>query len=179
MKTYLDIDREYIESWWPNLEPNNHHETSPKSSKYNCFAWVLEKNDDRWAPYDGYTWFEGLEKIGHGEYHESDISYYLNGFKLIGYTLCDNGNFENGFEKIALYIKSGYVQHAAKQLEDGHWTSKLGIEYHDIEHYTLAVLEGDLYGYANIFMKRKRGIVQSFVRFITSSLKIFIIFNLV
>jgi hypothetical protein len=44
--------------------------------------------------------------------------------------------------------------HAARSLPNGRWTSKLG-NGEDIEHITLAVLEGDLYGKVRVFLKRQ------------------------
>jgi hypothetical protein len=110
--------------------------------------------DERWAPYSGYSWFKGFKKVH--EYPGEDVNLFVEGFASIGYELCDSSILENDFEKIAFYIKKGKgVEHIARQLENGNWTSKLG-EYHDIEHYNLIALEGGEYGSAIIFMKRRR-----------------------
>lgn len=133
---------------------DNHHETSEQSKKYNCIAWALNINDDKWAPYTGRTWFVGLKK-----YHNftgNDVQEHKDGFQTVGYEECQDGSLEIGFEKIAFYVKDGSVEHIARQLENGHWTSKLGEHYEDIEHYTLEALEGTLYGNAEVFMKRKK-----------------------
>ena len=69
--------------------------------------------------------------------------------------VCKNEKFENGFEKVALYVdKDGAPTHAARQLPNGKWTSKLG-NGEDIEHETIHVVEGDGYGKAKYFLKRK------------------------
>lgn len=62
-----------------------------------------------------------------------------------------------GFEKIAIYAKSGRFHHAARQLADGRWASKCG-KGHDIEHDDPFELQGDLRGYGSIeyFMQRPR-----------------------
>ena len=154
MNSTLDIPRYELEKCWPNLELNNHHKTSDKSDKYNCFAWAIDKNDDKWAPYSGYAWFPGFPKFDITDDPENDLDNYKAGFESIGYKECSDGEPEKGFEKIALYTIGKSVKHAAKQLENGHWTSKLG-KHDDIEHNTVNVLEGLCYGKVTIFMKRE------------------------
>ena len=44
--------------------------------------------------------------------------------------------------------------HAARQLSDGRWTSKLG-ELVDIEHPDLADVAGGIYGQPNLYMERR------------------------
>ncbi len=58
---------------------------------------------------------------------------------------CEQSEFEQGFEKIAIYVNNmGKPTHAARQLPSGYWTSKLG-RWIDIEH-TLAGLTESEYG---------------------------------
>ena len=66
--------------------------------------------------------------------------------------MCKSKHYEGGYEKIAIYVKSGIPTHAARQLENRLWTSKCGIG-EDIEH-NLEGLEGEHYGKAIHFMKR-------------------------
>jgi hypothetical protein len=65
---------------------------------------------------------------------------------------CEDGRLESGFEKIALFALEGLPKHAARQLQSGRWTSKLG-RLEDIEH-TLDDLTGALYGSVALVMKR-------------------------
>jgi hypothetical protein len=65
---------------------------------------------------------------------------------------------EAGFEKIAIYVDGdGVPTHAARQLSDGAWTSKLG-EWEDIRHLTLEAMEDDGlglgYGKVSLILKR-------------------------
>ena len=79
-------------------------------------------------------------------------------FLAAGYELCGDGNLEDGYEKIAIYAKDGEPTHAARQLGDGRWTSKLG-KYEDIEHDSLDALNGEgfgEYGSVALFMVRPR-----------------------
>ena len=48
----------------------------------------------------------------------------------------------------------GFPTHAAKQIDEHKWSSKLG-EHHDVSH-TIKSIEDGLYGKAIIFMKRKK-----------------------
>ena len=65
-----------------------------------------------------------------------------------------DGDLEEGVEKIAIYILNGKPEHAAKQLPDGRWSSKLG-DLDDITH-TLNGLSGNRYGQAQVFLSRQR-----------------------
>ena len=73
-------------------------------------------------------------------------------FTLLGYENCADGQSEVGFEKVAFYLRNGKPTHAARQLPDGMWTSKLGPDI-DINH-TLRGLEGPAYGQVVGFMRR-------------------------
>ena len=77
-------------------------------------------------------------------------------FRTLGYEACSDGSLEDGVEKVAIYLKNDKVKHMARQIASGRWTSKLG-RGEDIEHATLAELEGKRYGLVTDFMGRKRG----------------------
>ena len=49
----------------------------------------------------------------------------------------------------------GNWTHAAVQLNDGRWSSKLGV-HEDISHRTPESLESELYGVVNCYMRRPR-----------------------
>jgi hypothetical protein len=78
----------------------------------------------------------------------------VQAYETIGYSICEDGELEEGFEKIALYATSdGEVTHAARQLSNGRWTSKLG-RWEDIEH-ELAGLVCEMYGSVRQFLRRQ------------------------
>jgi hypothetical protein len=81
------------------------------------------------------------------------IDSFIEAFKTLGYEICENG-LEVGFEKIAIYSLNGQPTHAARQLENGNWTSKLG-RLEDIEHYSTRAVEDFKYGRVVVFMKRR------------------------
>lgn len=153
LKTLLDIPPSEIEKYFPNLRLDNHHGTSIQEAKYNCHAWAVHIDNDHWGPYKNLTWPLGAPR--NLEYEKDDVDYFIKGFQALGFKKCCNGKLKKGFEKIALYINNKSVEHTARQLPNGHWTSKLGINYDDIEHYTLEALENGEYGKVLIFMKRK------------------------
>lgn len=95
----------------------------------------------------GYHWPPGVPK-------EVTKSAFIEAYRSIGYEVCDGPSLEAGFEKIALYVDSDdSPTHAARQLPNGNWTSKLG-DFEDIEHPTLDCLNGDLYGRPVVYLAR-------------------------
>ena len=137
---------------WPNLTEANCAITSPDSSVYNCAAWVANDPDNWWQP---------LQVTGTitywpvGARRDETISAYEEAFGTLGYQACEDGSLESGAEKIALYADAaGVFMHAARQLADGRWTSKLG-GLADIEHPTVTDVAGGLYGQPNLFMRRR------------------------
>lgn len=131
--------------------------TSPSDPNYNCIAWAYHY-DNRWMwpggveekVMDGFHyWPDGIED-------STDVAAFIEAFRRTGYEICDDDEFEEGFRKIALYVKNGTSEctHAARQLNNGKWSSKLG-ENHDIQHGTPYTLEGSLYGVVHCIMKRE------------------------
>lgn len=122
--------------------------TSPKSDQYNCIAYVAGDFERVWNPDPlkiGY-WPEGIPR-------RMTVTAFQNAFEALGYKLAQNHDLETGIEKIAIFEKNGKPTHAAKQLETGMWTSKLG-RGHDVSH-DLEGLEGEEYGQISLIMQRK------------------------
>jgi len=99
------------------------------------------------VPLPGYYWPEGSRR-------DRDLDSLKAAFGTIGYDLCDNGNLEEGYEKVAIYVdKTGRWSHASRQESNGEWCSKLGNE-EDIRHETPHCFGGSIYGEVAYFMKR-------------------------
>ena len=134
--------------WWlPHLD--EFQVTSESTSQYNCFAWALGE-DSRWIDPDGY-WPENIPNDG-------TVDSFVELFRAAGYEPCDDGSLETGSEKIVIYTWNDSATHAARQLENGQWTSKLG-NYEDIVHSTPEELQGEInysYGRVVVFMIRPR-----------------------
>jgi hypothetical protein len=143
----LDYYRDF-----PHLETLPHSVTSPVARSYNCIAWAAEQDDSFWWPGRnnyGY-WPPGVER-------EETLAAFIAAFETLGYAPCDSSLPEDEVEKIAIYTDGAMPTHAARQLADGTWTSKLG-QAEDICHQTLDALAGGLYGnVAQIMSRRVRG----------------------
>ncbi|MDI9364568.1 MAG: hypothetical protein QM541_06435 [Flavobacterium sp.] len=135
---------------FPNSIRENFHLTSPQTPQYNCIAWAFGDNT-KWYWPDNTNIMYWPEDVPRNETLESFVLL----FSKINYSICDNNLLEIGYEKIAIYATSfGKPTHAARQLSNGFWTSKLGQSV-DVTH-TLQAMEDGEYGNAVIFMKRPK-----------------------
>ena len=134
--------------WWlPHLV--DFEVTSESTPQYNCFAWALGE-DSRWIDPEGY-WPQNIPSDG-------TVNSFIELFRAAGYEPCGDGSLEAGYEKIAIYTWNDSPTHAARQLENGQWTSKLG-SYEDVVHSTPEELQGEFdysYGRVAVFMIRPR-----------------------
>jgi len=132
---------------FPRLTPANHRITSPATAEYNCVAWAAEDTEHWWQP--GIFWLPNdwpAEDAGLGALERA--------FLAMGYLDCSmDARCELGFVKVALYGSGVFYTHAARQLSNGKWTSKLGEEV-DIEHDTPENVAGGIYGEVVEIMKR-------------------------
>jgi hypothetical protein len=129
------------------MTETNYHVTSPQDVQYNCIAWAAGEDDVWWWP-DNMLYAYWPDTVT----RQTTIEAFVQAFSTKGYYPCDNGSLEEGFEKIALYAINEKPTHAARQLRDGNWTSKLG-QNHDISH-TIDALDGPQYGSVSLFLKR-------------------------
>lgn len=113
--------------------------TSQATPDYNCIGWAAGEDDRWWWPDAAGVayWPESVPR-------EESLSAFVAAFATLGYAPSDNSSNEPGVVKIALYARSGVPTHAARQLGNGRWTSKLG-QSEDIEH-DLVGLVGSVYG---------------------------------
>lgn len=130
---------------FPRLTDRNHRITSEPDVGYNCIAWAAGKTEHWWQP--GVFWPVESSRDDHG------IGALERAFEALGYEECPDGSLEPGFEKVALYGGGLVYTHAARQLPNGKWTSKLG-KAEDIDHDTPDDVAGGLYGEVVQFMKR-------------------------
>ncbi len=135
---------------FPNLANSGYTVTSPKDPRYNCIAWAANEDNTLWWPDTNKQafWPPGVAR-------EATIDAFIAAYMTIGYETCGDGNFEKGYEKIAIYASvDGTPTHAARQLDSRKWTSKLGLQ-EDLEH-SLEGLEGPEYGMVSLYMERKK-----------------------
>lgn len=135
-------------SEFPRLEEKDHELTSPPTNEYNCIAWAAGDVENWWWPdVMGVSyWPPSVPR------QETRIAFIL-AYGTLGYMPCDDGILEPGFEKIVLYEDMLVPTHAALQLSDGTWTSKLG-QFEDIKHVIPECLEGPCYGSVAQYLKR-------------------------
>ncbi len=133
----------------PSLNKKNNNVTSDEDSQYNCIAFAAGVTTRKWWPafHPDYYWPPKAPRI-------NAIASFVKAFEMLGYEECDDGTYEDGFEKVAFYTRDGVPTHAARQIGPGKWQSKLG-DWYDIEHAVDAVSSGD-YGKITKYMKRKR-----------------------
>jgi hypothetical protein len=83
------------------------------------------------------------------------IQNYIDAFAQLGFSVCQDPGEEPGIYKVAIFVDVvGVPTHAARQLDNGGWTSKLG-SWVDIAHGELAGLEGEEYGSVEVLMSRR------------------------
>lgn len=134
----------------PGLKPGRYHVSSPETDEYNCFAWAAHADDEWWEPSGNprHYWPDDVPRT-------LTLESFIAIYEREGFEPCDTHIHEFGYEKVAIYLASdGLPSHAARQLPDGRWTSKLG-EWPDIEHDSPEVLEGDYYGQVSSVMRRR------------------------
>jgi len=147
-----------IEKDFPKLAVDGWTKSSQDTSDYNCFAFAVHDEEDWYSPLqvNGYYWPSDV--IPRNTLLPTMIALYRHEG---GFEPCENGEFEEGFEKIALYMNQfGNVTHAARQKDSKTWTSKMGV-MEDIEHPFLSSLEDagltdDEYGKIAQYLKRPK-----------------------
>jgi hypothetical protein len=141
--------------FFPELARGHFRVTSSSTPIYNCIAWAAE-DDTRWWWPDGdgdYFWPIAVPRT-------ETLDAFKQAYAQLGYEECSEPYLEAGWQKVAIFVDaSGVPTHAARQLSNGYWTSKCG-RSEDIEHI-LAGLEGESYGRAVCFMRRRITTVES------------------
>src|SRR5205814_1385509 len=130
---------------FPRLTPENHRVTSSETIDYNCIAWATGDTEHWWQP--AVHW---PTPVAPGDYGLEALE---QAFRCLGYELCTDGSLEARWEKVALCGDNVFYTHAARQLSNGKWTSKLGAA-EDIEHDAPDDVAGGVYGQVVRFMKR-------------------------
>lgn len=150
-------ERKALLAQQPTLAQATFKVTSPSTATYNCVAWAAGDDQRNWSPavgpggkqLGGFYWPEAIEMLPAVKTVEAV-------FRQLGYESCADGVAEGGIEKVAIYGDSlGIALHAARQLVNGRWTSKMG-DKADIEHDTPQDVESPLYGTVCGYMARRR-----------------------
>lgn len=142
------------ESEFPNLKARGYQPISEPDERYNCIAWAVGENHRWWEPCDGSYW---PERRG-GVPPDYSIASLVLAYAAYGFVKCGGGieeaaTLEVGIQKIAIYGQMDEYLHAARQLKNGEWTSKLGPD-DDIRHASLHAVAGGIYGDVTVIMRR-------------------------
>ena len=87
------------------------------------------------------------------------VEAFTKAYGTLGFAPCEDGTLEPGKEKVAIFAVALGTRrvptHAALQLENGEWTSKLG-PFEDIIHKLVGDVSGPAYGTVECFLSRPR-----------------------
>lgn len=133
----------WINQQFPNAD-GKHQITSEQDESHNCIAYAAGIIDEWWSHETGYKW-----PVTRSPLIESLVAVFAS----IGFEECKSPAIEPGFQKVALYKDGSMWTHAAKQLENGKWKSKLGPD-EDIEHDSAECLCGVFYGTIHCYMRK-------------------------
>src|SRR6266446_3597887 len=98
-----------LENIFPGLVNTTYEITSPRTFDYNCIAWAANDVSKTWWP-GSYYWPDGMPS-------DDTIETFVRTFcECLGYEKCDSGEFEAGYEKLAIYANGGRAKHMARQL---------------------------------------------------------------
>ena len=143
-----------LEDVFPGLRGQPYQSKSARDRTYNCIAFAAGDKRNWWWPdlAEEDSWPVGVARV-------ATVAAFRDAFVTFGYMVCDHDQLEPGFEKIALFALTGAPKHAARQLPNGRWISKLG-RSEDIEH-ALQDLTGTTYGSVVLVMKRPVPVAQA------------------
>jgi hypothetical protein len=131
--------RRTFEAAFPDLRNARWLIKSPWNDTYKCIPWAACRTDVLWWPVDDpqVYWPPGVP-------FDDKIEFFVQAFSTLGYSECDNPEFEFGYQKVAIYATNDRrVRHMARQHLLGRgWLSKCG-QLEDILHPTLECIEGD------------------------------------
>jgi len=140
-----------IEQAFPDLSKCGYAITSEETPDYNCIAYAADDTEAWWEPDPMFLSYWPPEAS-----REYTLEAYIEAYGLLGYVICNNADYEDGYEKIAIYVDHNEKPtHASRQLTSGKWTSKLG-QLEDIQHNTLEGLYNSNYGTVKVILKRAK-----------------------
>lgn len=143
----ISITEDELRIKFPNLRPENFEKRSLHDPFYNCIGFAGHDRENWWWPSNqkGAYWPNGDTGL--------EVETFIRAFASFGYERCESADYEEHYEKVAIYSLGGNGTHMARQIKRGLWVSKLG-QIEDIAHLTLQCLEGPEYGKAKDFMRR-------------------------
>ena len=123
------IDRARLIRNFPNLTNEYFDIIDPGPDVYNCIAYAAGDPSQPWSDAPEDYWPPQVPRT-------PTIRGLENLFKWLGFKKCHNLRLEPGHQKVALYASKNLWTHAALQMQNGCWRSKLGKKGPLIEHQT-------------------------------------------
>lgn len=96
---------------FPFITEKDYSKTSEQTTDYNCIAHAFGDFSQPWWPIVDAYWPPGCPLV------VSIEAFHLM-FLYFGYLECEDGEFEKGVDKIALYALDGVPTHAARQVSE-------------------------------------------------------------
>ena len=131
---------------FPNLSGEDFEIVEQPSQRYNCIAYAAGDTTEWWWP-NGIVYWPPWATLDNRMESLKEV------FAGLEYEQCEDGNVEEGYEKVALYEVQGRFEHAALQMPNGRWRSKMGAGP-VIEHRSPESLSGGMYGNPTVYMRR-------------------------
>ena len=131
---------------FPRLSSEGFEIVGDPTDQYNCIAYAAGDTTEPWIHYTDYYWPENATR-------SANIQSLVEVFASLGFEQCGDSRIEEGYEKVALYEREGEWLHAAVQMPNGRWRSKMGQEA-VIEHRSPESLSGGMYGNPTVYMRR-------------------------
>ena len=133
-------------SAFPNLANEEFKIIGDPTDQYNCIAYAAGDSTKWWWP-DGINYWPSWATLDNRMESLKEV------FAGQGYEQCHNSTAEEGYQKVALYGFPGGFEHAALQMPNGPWRSKMG-QGPIIEHHSPESLSDGMYGSPTIYMRR-------------------------
>ena len=131
---------------FPNLHGEGFEIVDQPSQRYNCIGYAASDATRWWWP-DGINYWPPWATL------DTKMESLMEALAGLGYEQCDDSDPEDGYQKVALYEVQGEFQHAAVQMPNGHWRSKMG-RGPAIEHRNPESLSSGIYGNPTTYMRR-------------------------
>lgn len=120
--------------------------TSDKTRRYNCIAWAMDDTTQWYWPHEDSFWPDEVPMV-------VELQAFITLFESHGYECCENGDLEEGYLKVAIFVNGAdKPTHAARQLISGYWTSKLGRNI-DVSH-SIYSMENSAYGKVGQYLRK-------------------------
>jgi hypothetical protein len=137
----------------PNLTDAVCEVKSPYDTNYNCIAFAAGDNQKWWWPTPDDFWPDNVSR-------EVTFDAFVQAFETKGFARCQDGTLDQALGKVALFGKDrGDGQmvptHAAAQLPDGRWASKLG-NHEDVHHDTVEAVNSPAYGAVVLYLAKPK-----------------------